>query len=128
MKSVVDPNVFNILFPNVGLVAIQSGVPVKQKIKLEEIEVIGFPLGTAVLKFIINWKPNDDVFTLDELRAWVYLSKFRHKVDYLMVGFLIYLLNKVNSNQYIVNVLDHEFYHHFIKNNLFLSLLLVTGY
>lgn len=72
----------NVIFPDVVLVANQSGTTVEKNIRIEEVEILFFPLGTAVLKFLINWKPHRrDILSLEELRSWIYLSKFRHKVE-----------------------------------------------
>eukprot|EP01124_Arcella_intermedia_P007712 TRINITY_DN14775_c0_g1_i1.p1 TRINITY_DN14775_c0_g1~~TRINITY_DN14775_c0_g1_i1.p1 ORF type:complete len:673 (-),score=197.88 TRINITY_DN14775_c0_g1_i1:130-2148(-) len=76
-RVVVSPEALEVLFPNPGLVTNS----IKQKITVEEIEIIGFPLGTAVLKIILNWIPGEQGLRIDHFRSWLYLSKFRQKVE-----------------------------------------------
>eukprot|EP01124_Arcella_intermedia_P009415 TRINITY_DN1613_c0_g1_i7.p1 TRINITY_DN1613_c0_g1~~TRINITY_DN1613_c0_g1_i7.p1 ORF type:complete len:659 (+),score=110.64 TRINITY_DN1613_c0_g1_i7:27-2003(+) len=82
MRLMATAEALQILFPSPSLVGNKEGQHVYQRVKIEEIEVVAFPLGTAVLKVIINWIPEaNSSLTLDEFRTWLYLSKFRRKVE-----------------------------------------------
>lgn len=56
-------------------------------VKFESIEMVAFPLGTAILVVHVNWIPEDGM-TLDELRSWLHLSKFQYKVPGVLEGWL----------------------------------------
>lgn len=63
-----------------------------QPLKVEKVEIVVFPLGTAVLTIHVNWITSDSRRvgptdgppigspTIEELRTWLFLSKFRHKI------------------------------------------------
>jgi len=70
----------------------RQGEAVYQPIKMEKVEIVIYPLGSAVLIFHFNWicderrlvGPTDAPAlgspTIEELQTWLFLSKFRHKV------------------------------------------------
>jgi len=55
-------------------------------IEVTNVDIWVFPLGTAILMFHINWLHNGQKMTLDELRTWLFLSKFTYKVPGVFSG------------------------------------------
>lgn len=55
-------------------------------IEVANVDIWVFPLGTAILMFHINWLHNGQKMTIDELRTWLFLSKFTYKVPGVFSG------------------------------------------
>lgn len=71
-----------------------------QPIIVERVEITLFPLGTAVLIIQLNWITNRaavgpghqryfNPLSVEDLRTWLFLSKFRHKVVNLYEGWML---------------------------------------
>lgn len=67
---------------------------------MERVEITIFPLGTAVLIIQLNWitsraavGPQNiryyNPLSIEDLRTWLFLSKFRHKVVNLYEGWML---------------------------------------
>jgi hypothetical protein len=67
---------------------------------VERVEITLFPLGTAVLIIQLNWITNRaavgpghqryfNPLSVEDLRTWLFLSKFRHKVVNLYEGWML---------------------------------------
>jgi hypothetical protein len=55
-------------------------------IEIKKVELVIYPLGTASLVFHINWLPPGQSMSIDELRTWLFLAKFTHKVPGVCKG------------------------------------------
>jgi hypothetical protein len=65
------------------------------RITVTRIELTVFPLGSAVLFFTLNWNPKRSIsyVSIEELRTWLFLSKFRHKSIILLIFFSFHLFS-----------------------------------
>lgn len=52
------------------------------RVTVSRVEITVLPLGSAVLSFTLNWNPKRSLsfLSIEELRTWLFLSKFRNKV------------------------------------------------
>jgi hypothetical protein len=50
-------------------------------VAVSRVEITVFPLGSAVMFVTLNWNPKRSIskVSIEELRTWLFLSKFRHK-------------------------------------------------
>lgn len=92
-RTAPNPNGFNIAPPPSAKKATstRSDSPepddnVSCHIDVTNVDIWVFPLGTAILMFHINWLHNGQKMTLDELRTWLFLSKFTYKVPGVFSG------------------------------------------
>lgn len=59
---------------------------------ITDIQVVLYPLGTGLLVLEVDWLPPNPsgklhgVTSIDELRTWLFLSKFRHRVENVLEG------------------------------------------
>ncbi|KAL6054699.1 X8 domain-containing protein, variant 2 [Balamuthia mandrillaris] len=56
---------------------------------ITDVELVFYPLGTGLLIFHLNWLTNNSGLSLDELRTLLFLSKFRHCVTDLFLGWTL---------------------------------------
>jgi hypothetical protein len=72
-------------------------LPNDASIIVETVEVVIFPLGTAVLTFNIDWMSDRTVLgqkcsyppSIEDIRTWLFLSKFRHNVSHVFSGWVL---------------------------------------
>eukprot|EP01125_Pyxidicula_operculata_P007144 TRINITY_DN242_c4_g1_i1.p1 TRINITY_DN242_c4_g1~~TRINITY_DN242_c4_g1_i1.p1 ORF type:complete len:704 (-),score=94.72 TRINITY_DN242_c4_g1_i1:119-2230(-) len=57
----------------------QKGENALCKLEIESVSLLVFRLGAAILQFHINWLSERKSMSLEELRGWLYLVKFRHQ-------------------------------------------------
>jgi len=89
-RLILNDEAKKVLFPKPALVGVdkESQQSIEKIIEISKIEIIAFPLGVAILLIHINWII-EETMTVDELRTWIYLAKFRHKVDNIFNGWLL---------------------------------------
>lgn len=62
------------------------------EVEMSSVELVMYPLGCGLLVFHLNWVPEklkDVPLTLAELRTWLFLVKFRHKVKKVFLGWTL---------------------------------------
>ncbi len=92
-RTAPNPNGFNIAqppsvkkAPSMRSDTTESDDNVSCHIEVTNVDIWVFPLGTAILMFHINWLHNGQKMTVDELRTWLFLSKFTYKVPGVFSG------------------------------------------
>jgi len=78
---------------NSKLVTIQSDTCVAYEVEFEAVDLLVYPLGSAILVFHVNWmtsRSKDVKLSLDDIRTLIFASKYRHKVKQLCLGWNFY--------------------------------------
>eukprot|EP01117_Protostelium_nocturnum_P004568 TRINITY_DN1645_c0_g2_i3.p1 TRINITY_DN1645_c0_g2~~TRINITY_DN1645_c0_g2_i3.p1 ORF type:complete len:545 (+),score=186.27 TRINITY_DN1645_c0_g2_i3:29-1636(+) len=85
-RLVLNPNVLNHLFGDAQMFTIQNGKEVPYDVRIEHIELMIYPLGSAFLVFHIDWIGNGKTLSLPDVRTLLFVSKYRHKLEGLSLG------------------------------------------
>jgi len=91
-RLVMNSEAISMLFSCSKLVTIQSDTQVQYDTDMEAIELLVYPMGSAILAFNVNWLPQrlKEKLTLDDMRTVIFASKYIHKVKNLSLGWNFY--------------------------------------
>ncbi|ELR16120.1 uncharacterized protein ACA1_177080 [Acanthamoeba castellanii str. Neff] len=60
------------------------------RVDISQVELLLYPLGNGLLLFHLDWKPDPTCpLALDQLRSWLYMAKFKHKVRGIFYGWTL---------------------------------------
>lgn len=62
---------------------------VYQPIDVYRVEMTVFSLGAATLTIFVDWIRDNDSVSLNQVRTWLFLAKFRHKVKDIFKGWIL---------------------------------------
>jgi hypothetical protein len=85
---ILNPAVLKDLFSDAKLYTIQNSEEISYDVKIDQIELMLYPLGSAFLVFHIDWtggKENHNL-NLPDVRTLLFVSKYRHKLEGLSLG------------------------------------------
>jgi len=102
-RLIMTHEALSYLFPHTVLVANDltlSKEAIYKPIEVSSVEIVSFRLGTAVLIFHVNWLLPGEPLFLDELRTWLFLSKFRNKVKKVFQGWILNVDPDRDANSY----------------------------
>jgi len=87
-RLTVHECVINSLLSGAQLYTIQEEKVVAYDADIEAIDLLVYPMGSAILVFHINWIPprTKEKFSLDDMRTVVFASKYRQKIQQLCLG------------------------------------------
>jgi len=91
LRLMLNPELIPVLFSHAKLFTIQGDKQVVYNADWEAVELLIYPMGSAILVIHVNWIPNradtiETKLTLDDIRTLIFASKYRQKVNQLSLG------------------------------------------
>lgn len=90
-RLVMNEVVMKELFSDPSLCVIQNGEVNPYEFEINSIEILLYPLGTAILVLYLNWLPKnrgpkEKELSLHDIRTLIFVSKYRHKISEVCDG------------------------------------------
>ncbi|PRP79066.1 hypothetical protein PROFUN_13168 [Planoprotostelium fungivorum] len=85
-RMILNPTVLRDLFSDGKLMTVQNREEITYDVKIENIELMLYPLGSAFLVFHVDWTGGSNSLSLPDIRTLLFVSKYRHKLEGLSLG------------------------------------------